>query len=70
MSTMGVRKRARRGRTWPGTSILKLLGWFLMLQGLVHLLVPGAQALEVKVRGWSGLVHPAGPLSGPLSGPL
>lgn len=33
---------------------LQLLRWFLMLQGLVGLLGPGAQALEVEVRGQSG----------------
>jgi hypothetical protein len=32
------------------TFVLRLLGWFLMLQSLISLLGPGAQALKMEVK--------------------
>lgn len=62
MSTMRAQREleAEKG-TQPSTHVLKLLGWFLMLQGLVCLLVPGIQALRESqrvIRSWSS---PQGP---------
>lgn len=42
--------RARRGQMQPRPSVVKLLGCFLVLQGLIRLLVPGAQARVDSVR--------------------